>query len=123
MTIKVTGAFENNLKHVDALFSDGLTVVTGVSGSGKSSLVYDTLHGEATHRFSEAFGTSARPGKPVKVKQITGLGPTVSLDQNILNRNPGSILATASGLHPLFRFPWQILLHIKIRYYGQNPNR
>ena len=103
MTIKVIGASENNLREIDALFSDGLTVVTGVSGSGKSSLVFDTLHREASNRFSEAFSSVASPREPVKVKGIDGLGPVVSLDQNILNRNPNSTLATASGLHPLFR--------------------
>ena len=103
MTIKVIGSGENNLREIDALFSDGLTVVTGVSGSGKSSLVFDTLHREASNRFSEAFSSVASPREPVKVKGIDGLGPVVSLDQNILNRNPNSTLATASGLHPLFR--------------------
>jgi excinuclease ABC subunit A len=75
-------------------FSDGLTVVTGVSGSGKSSLVFDTLHREASNRFSEAFSTIASPREPVKVKGIDGLGPVVFLGQNILNQNSNSTLAT-----------------------------
>lgn len=103
MVAKITGAAENNLKNVDAVFSDGLTVVTGVSGSGKSSLVFDTLYREGQNRFNEAFGNS--PGLPeqVHVKSVEDLGPLVSLEQNTLNRNPNSTVSTASGLHPFFR--------------------
>jgi excinuclease ABC subunit A len=103
MAAKITGAAENNLKNVDAVFSDGLTVVTGVSGSGKSSLVFDTLYREGQNRFNEAFGNS--PGLPeaVNVKAVDDLGPVISLEQNTLNRNPNSTVATASGLHPFFR--------------------
>ena len=83
---------------------DGLTVVTGVSGSGKTSLVFDTLYHEARRRFLEVFslGGGARLS-PSKVHSITGLGPAVAVGQNLLNRNPASTLATASGLHPFLR--------------------
>ena len=98
MAAKISGAAENNLKNVDASFSDGLTVVTGVSGSGKSSLVFDTLYREGQNRFNEAFGNS--PGLPetVHVNSVDDLGPVVSLEQNTLNRNPNSTVATASGI-------------------------
>ena len=105
LKIKVTGAKENNLKDVDIVIGDGLTVVTGVSGSGKSSLVFDTVYHEARRRFQEvfAFGSPKARVQPAQVDSITGLGPAVAVGQNLLNRNPGSTLATASGLHPFLR--------------------
>ena len=105
MPVSIRGANEHNLRDVDVDFSDGLTVVTGVSGSGKTSLVFDTLHHEANRRFLDVFGTasSSRRLAPAQVRAITGLGPAVAVGQNLLNRNPGSTLATASGLHPLLR--------------------
>ena len=105
MKIYVQGARENNLKNIDAEFGAGLTVVTGVSGSGKSSLVFDTLFQEAQRRFQEmlTLGASAERISPAAVEEITGLLPTVAVGQNLLNRNPNSTLATASGLHPLLR--------------------
>jgi excinuclease ABC subunit A len=105
MNIKIEGATENNLKDVNVEFGEGLTVVTGVSGSGKSSLVFDTLYHEARRRFLEYFsyGSKGLRLTPAKVRTITGLRPTVAVGQNLLNRNPNSTLATASGLHPIFR--------------------
>lgn len=61
MKIKVEGANENNLQNVDVEFGDGLTVVTGISGSGKSSLVFSTLYHEARRRFSEIFTRGSKP--------------------------------------------------------------
>ncbi len=105
MKINVTGAREHNLKGVDVEIGDGLTVVTGVSGSGKTSLVFDTIYRESQHRFQEifAFGSPTQIIAPARVDSITGLGPTVAVDQNHLNRNPNSTLATASGLHVFLR--------------------
>ncbi|MFX0029564.1 MAG: hypothetical protein ACFE8B_10160, partial [Candidatus Hermodarchaeota archaeon] len=111
MEIKIKGARENNLKNIDVIFRDGLTVVTGISGSGKSSLVFDTLYHESNRRLIELFGYSRKwstqrsPYKlaPAKVGSIVGLGPAVAVGQNLLNRNPNSTLATATGLHPLLR--------------------
>ncbi|MBY8989187.1 MAG: ATP-binding cassette domain-containing protein [Candidatus Lokiarchaeota archaeon] len=111
MEIEIKGARENNLKNIDVKFKDGLTVVTGISGSGKSSLVFDTLYHESNRRLIELFGYSRKWSSqrssyklaPAKVGSITGLGPAVAVGQNLLNRNPNSTLATASGLHPLFR--------------------
>ena len=74
MPIHVQGANEHNLQGIDVEFGDGLTVVTGVSGSGKTSLVFDTLYHEARCRFLEVFAlgsTNLRLG-PAKVRSITG---------------------------------------------------
>lgn len=105
MDIQIRGAREHNLKNVDVEFGDGLTVVTGVSGSGKTSLVFDTLYHEAHRRFLDVYlyGRGGQRLAPANVEQITGLGPTIAVGQNLLNRNPNSILASASGLHPFFR--------------------
>lgn len=105
MSIKITGACEHNLKGIDVEIQDGLTVVTGISGSGKTSLVFDTLYHEARRRFLDIFGL-ASPGNrlvPAQVESIQGLGPTIVVGQNLLNRNPNSTLASASGLHPFLR--------------------
>ncbi|MBE0696164.1 MAG: hypothetical protein IH586_04510, partial [Anaerolineaceae bacterium] len=105
MRVSIRGASENNLQDINVDIQDGLTVVTGVSGSGKTSLVFDTLYHEARRRFLEAFatGSSAFSLTPASVRSVTGLGPAVAIGQNLLNRNPSSTLATASGLHPFFR--------------------
>jgi len=102
--IRITGAREHNLKGVDVEIGDGLTVVTGVSGSGKTSLVFDTLYHEARRRFLEVFNVGGGLKlAPAHVEALTGVGPAVAVEQNLLNRHPGSTLATASGLHPFLR--------------------
>ena len=105
MTIRIEGASEHNLQGIDVAIGPGLTVVTGVSGSDKTSLVFDTLYHEARRRFLELFtlgGVGLRL-PPAKVRRISGLGPATAVAQNLLNRNPLSTLATASGLHPFLR--------------------
>lgn len=105
MHVQIQGACEHNLQEIDVQFGDGLTVVTGVSGSGKTSLVFDTLYHEARRRFLDviSFGSTGERLSPAKAQAITGLGPCVAVGQNLLNRNPNSTLATASGLHPFLR--------------------
>src|SRR5512139_4054344 len=105
MKIHVQGAHEHNLQGVEVEFGEGLTVVTGISGSGKTSLVFDTLYHEARRRFLEVFELGSPKGRlaSANVDAIIGLGPAVAVGQNLLNRNPNSTLATASGLHPFLR--------------------
>ena len=105
MRLSIRGARENNLQNLSVDFADGLTVVTGVSGSGKTSLVFDTLYHESRRRFLESFssGSSNLRLAPAAVESISGLGPAVAVGQNLLNRNPDSTLASASGLHPFLR--------------------
>lgn len=105
MEIHIKGAKEHNLKNIEVKLGDGLTVVTGVSGSGKTSLVFDTLYHEAHRRFLDIYLYGRGVGRlaPSKVEEITGLVPTVAVGQNLLNRNPQSTLASASGLHPFIR--------------------
>lgn len=105
MNIHIQGAREHNLRGIDVQFGSGLTVVTGVSGSGKSTLVFDTLYHEARRRFLEIYslGSTSLRLSPANVQSITGLGPAIAVGQNLLNRNPNSTVATASGLHPFLR--------------------
>ncbi|MBN1178849.1 MAG: ATP-binding cassette domain-containing protein [Anaerolineae bacterium] len=78
--------------------------MTGVSGSGKTSLVFDTLYHEARRRFLEVFNVGGGLRlSPAHVDSLIGVGPAVAVEQNLLNRNPSSTLATASGLHPFLR--------------------
>jgi excinuclease ABC subunit A len=103
-TISVRGAAEHNLKGVDLdLPRDALVVVTGVSGSGKSSLVFDTIGREAQRRYLETFSSYARQflgrvGRPA-VRTISGLSPAIVVDQRTTLRNPRSTVGTLTGLY------------------------
>ena len=102
--IAVRGAAEHNLKEIDLdIPRDALVVVTGVSGSGKSSLVFDTIGREAQRRYFETFSSYARQfigrvGRPA-VRSITGLSPAITVDQRTTLRNPRSTVGTLTGLY------------------------
>jgi excinuclease ABC subunit A len=104
-SLRVTGASENNLQDLDLELAGGLTAVVGVSGSGKSSLVLDTVYHEARRRFLEtlSLGSPWLRMAPARVRGVEGLGPAVALAQDVVNRNPGSTVATAAGIHPYLR--------------------
>ena len=106
--IVIVGASEHNLKDVNlTLPRNALTVFTGVSGSGKSSLAFDTIFKEGQRRFVESLSPYARQflgqmEKP-KVEHIEGLSPTISVDQKTVNRNPRSTVGTITEVYDHFR--------------------
>jgi excinuclease ABC subunit A len=102
-SIRVVGAREHNLKGIDVeLPRDALTVITGLSGSGKSSLAFDTIYQEGQRRFMESLSSYARQflgqvEKP-RVERVDGLSPTLCIDQKTVNRNPRSTVGTVTEL-------------------------
>jgi len=104
----VIGASEHNLKNVSLnIPRDSLTVFTGVSGSGKSSLAFDTIFKEGQRRFVESLSAYARQflgqtDKP-KVEHVEGLSPTISVDQKTVNRNPRSTVGTITEIYDYYR--------------------
>ena len=104
----VIGASEHNLKNVSLnIPRDSLTVLTGVSGSGKSSLAFDTIFKEGQRRFVESLSAYARQflgqtDKP-KVEHVEGLSPTISVDQKTVNRNPRSTVGTITEIYDYYR--------------------
>ncbi|HEY9290226.1 MAG TPA: ATP-binding cassette domain-containing protein [Microlunatus sp.] len=101
--LQVRGAAEHNLRNVDVGFRPGLTAIVGVSGSGKSSLAFDVVYTEAHRRFVEALALGGTRVPPTQVRRIDGLGPAVTVAQNVLNRNPASTVASSVGMHPFLR--------------------
>src|SRR5690606_8895216 len=105
--IRVLGAREHNLAGVDVDVPKGLlTVVTGVSGSGKSSLVFDTLHKEGQRQYLESMGmVTGFVSKPA-VEAIIGLSPSISVDQHLTNRSPRSTVGTVTEVLTYLRLLW-----------------
>ena len=107
-SIRVTGAREHNLKDVSVeIPRDKLVVVTGLSGSGKSSLAFDTIYAEGQRRYVESLSSYARQflgimEKP-DVDQIEGLSPAISIDQKSTSRNPRSTVATVTEIYDYLR--------------------
>tara|TARA_R110002095_G_scaffold98386_4_gene86507 strand:- start:251 stop:2779 length:2529 start_codon:yes stop_codon:yes gene_type:complete len=106
--IQIRGARCHNLKNIDVDFPHNqLTVVTGLSGSGKSSLVFDTLHSEGQRRFMENLAPGTRQlfsqMQPAAVDQISGLPPTISIDQTQKTQSRRSTLASMTDLYEYFR--------------------
>jgi excinuclease ABC subunit A len=106
--IKVVGAREHNLKNVDVeIPRDQLVVITGLSGSGKSSLAFDTIYAEGQRRYVESLSSYARQflgimDKP-DVESIDGLSPAISIDQKSTSRNPRSTVATVTEIYDYLR--------------------
>lgn len=106
--IKIRGANEHNLKNVDLdIPRDKLVVLTGLSGSGKSSLAFDTIYAEGQRRYMESLSSYARQflGQMEKpdVESIEGLSPAISIDQKSTNRNPRSTVGTVTEIYDYFR--------------------
>ncbi len=110
-TIRVRGARAHNLKNVDVeIPRDALTVVTGLSGSGKSSLAFDTIYAEGQRRYVESLSAYARQflelmGKP-DVDAIEGLSPAISIEQKTTSKNPRSTVGTITEIHDYMRLLW-----------------
>ena len=106
--IKIRGAREHNLKGIDVdIPRDSFTVLTGVSGSGKSSLAFDTIYAEGQRRYMESLSSYARQflGQMEKpdVDSIEGLSPAISIDQKSTNRNPRSTVGTVTEIYAYMR--------------------
>ena len=110
-SIRVRGAREHNLKNIDVdIPRDQLTVITGLSGSGKSSLAFDTIYAEGQRRYVESLSAYARQflelmGKP-DVDSIEGLSPAISIEQKTTSRNPRSTVGTVTEISDYMRLLW-----------------
>ena len=106
--IKIRGACEHNLKNINVdIPRDSFTVLTGLSGSGKSSLAFDTIYAEGQRRYMESLSSYARQflGQMEKpnVESIEGLSPAISIDQKSTNRNPRSTVGTVTEIYDYLR--------------------
>ncbi len=110
-TISIKGARENNLKNIDLTIPrDQLVVFTGLSGSGKSSLAFDTIYAEGQRRYVESLSSYARQflgqmDKP-DVDSIDGLSPAISIDQKTTSKNPRSTVGTVTEIYDYLRLLW-----------------
>lgn len=110
-TIKIRGARENNLKNIDLdIPKNKLVVFTGVSGSGKSSLAFNTIYAEGQRRYVESLSSYARQfldmQKKPDVDFIEGLSPAISIEQKTTSKNPRSTVGTVTEIYDYFRLLW-----------------
>ena len=107
-SIVIKGAREHNLKNLDVVIPrDRLVVITGLSGSGKSSLAFDTIFAEGQRRYVESLSAYARQflqqmDKP-DVESIEGLSPAISIEQKTTSKNPRSTVGTVTEIYDYFR--------------------
>lgn len=107
-SLSVVGARVNNLKNIDVDIPHGtLAVITGLSGSGKSSLAFDTIFAEGQRRYIETFSSYARNmlGNMERpdVDKISGLSPVIAIEQKTVNRNPRSTIGTTTEVYDYLR--------------------
>src|SRR5216110_457515 len=110
-SIRIRGAREHNLKNVDVdLPRDSLVVITGLSGSGKSSLAFDTIYAEGQRRYVESLSAYARQFLELMQKpdldSIEGLSPAISIEQKTTSRNPRSTVGTVTEIYDYMRLLW-----------------
>ncbi len=106
--ISIRGAKEHNLKNIDVeMPRDKLVVITGLSGSGKSSLAFDTIYAEGQRRYVESLSSYARQFLNIQdkpdVESITGLSPAIAIDQKTTSRNPRSTVGTVTEIYDYLR--------------------
>ncbi len=116
--MRVIGARVHNLKNIDVDIPHGaLTVITGLSGSGKSSLAFDTIYAEGQRRYIETFSAYARNmlGNMERpdVDRITGLSPVISIEQKTINRNPRSTIGTTTEIYDFLRLLYARIGHAR----------
>ena len=106
--IKIKGASQHNLKHINVdIPRDQLVIITGLSGSGKSSLAFDTIYAEGQRRYVESLSTYARQfigqmDKP-EVESIEGLSPAIAIEQRAASQNPRSTVGTVTEVYDYLR--------------------
>jgi len=125
--IFVKGARENNLKNIDVeIPRDALTVITGLSGSGKSSLAFDTIYAEGQRRYVESLSSYARMflGQKEKpdVDYIEGLSPAISIDQKTTSQNPRSTVGTVTEVYDYLRLLWARTVRTAARRSASSPS-
>ncbi|MCE7898381.1 excinuclease ABC subunit UvrA, partial [Candidatus Microgenomates bacterium CPR3] len=116
--IRIKGARQHNLKNIDLdIPKDQFVVMTGVSGSGKSSLAFDTIYAEGQRRYVESLSSYARQflglmDKP-EVESIDGLSPSISIDQKTVSHNPRSTVGTTTEIYDYLRLLFARIGHPK----------
>ena len=111
--LEILGAKTHNLQNISlSMPRNSLITITGLSGSGKSSLAFDTIYAEGQRRYLETFSSYIRNfigsiSKP-DVEQITGLSPVISIEQKTTNKNPRSTVGTTTEIYDLLRLPTKV---------------